>query len=190
MFDFKSILSVTLVLFSVIDIVGSIPIIIDLRKKTGHISSLKATLAAGVIMVSFLYVGKVILNLLGVDIHSFALAGALIIFFLGLEMVLDQHIFRSTDEQAVSSTSVFPIAFPLIAGAGTMTTIISLRAQYEVTDILVGIVLNLIIVFVVLKSSSWIERKLGASGTTILRKVFGVVLLSIAIKIFKSNWGL
>ena len=141
MFDYKSILSVTLVLFSVIDIVGSIPIIIDLRKKAGDINSLKATIAAGIIMISFLYVGKAILNLLGVDIRSFALAGALIIFFLGLEMVLDQHIFRSTDEQAVNSTSVFPLAFPLIAGAGTMTTIVSLRSQYAVPDILVGIVL-------------------------------------------------
>jgi len=188
--DFKEILSVSLILFSVIDILGSIPIIINLRQKTGKIESLKATLVAGVLMVGFLFVGQKILGLFGIDVASFAVAGALIIFFLGLEMVLGIDIFRSDPEEDGGSSSIVPIAFPLIAGAGTMTTLISLRAEYEQANILVGVFLNLVLVFIVLKTCGWLERILGKSGTNILRKVFGIILLSIAIKLFKTNFSL
>lgn len=185
MFSLKEILSVTLILFSVIDIIGSVPIIIDLRKKAGHIQSEKATIIAGIIMVAFLYLGESILRLFGVDIQSFAIAGAIIIFLIGLEMILGRHIFRPDAEPGTSS--IVPLAFPLIAGAGTMTTIISLKAEYDTMNILIGISLNLVFVYVVLKSSEWIERKLGTAGTDLLRKVFGIILLAIAIKLFKTN---
>jgi multiple antibiotic resistance protein len=185
MMNFKEIFSVSLVLFSVIDILGSIPVIIDLKKKTGYIESEKATLAAGLIMFAFLYLGDSILRLFGLDAPSFAIAGALIIFFLGLEMVLGIHFFRG--ESHAQSGSIVPLAFPLIAGAGTMTTIMSLRAEYQEVNILIGILLNLVFIYIVLKSSSWLEKRLGKAGAEILRKVFGVILLAIAIKLFKSN---
>lgn len=186
MLVFKEIISVTLILFSVIDILGSVPIIIDLRKKAGHVQSEKATLVSGLIMIVFLFVGESILNLFGIDIGSFAIAGALIMFFLGLEMVLGIHFFR-TDADDLSSSSIVPLAFPLIAGAGTMTTLISLKSVYSTPNILVGIIVNLIFVYVVLKTCNWLERKIGNAGFNILRKVFGIILLSIAIKIFKTN---
>jgi multiple antibiotic resistance protein len=186
MFNFKEIISVSLILFSVIDILGSIPIIIDLRKKVGKIQSEKATLVAGIIMVIFLFLGESILRLFGIDVESFAVAGAIIIFILGMEMVLGKEFFKS-DESDASSTSIVPIAFPLIAGAGTMTTLISLRAEYSQPNVVVGIFLNLIFVYVVLKSSGWLEKKIGKAGFNILRKVFGIILLSIAIKLFKNN---
>jgi len=186
MFNFKEILSVSLILFSVIDILGSVPIIIDLRKKMGHVQSEKATAASGGLMVLFLFLGEGILNLFGIDIGSFAIAGALIMFFLGLEMVMGIHFFRS-DNEDLSSSSIVPLAFPLIAGAGTLTTLISLKAVYGTWNILIGIILNLIFVYVVLKSSNWLERKIGVAGFNILRKVFGIILLSISIKIFKTH---
>lgn len=186
MFSFKDIISVSLILFSVIDILGSVPIIIDLRKKAGHVQSEKATLASGVLMVLFLFLGESILNLFGIDVASFAIAGALIIFFIGLEMVLGIHFFKA-DSEDVSSTSIVPLAFPLIAGAGTLTTLISLKSIYSTANILVGIVLNLLFVYLVLKSSNWLERKLGVGGFNVLRRVFGIILLSIAVKIFKTH---
>lgn len=191
MFSFKEIISVTLILFSVIDILGSVPIIIDMRKREGHIQSEKATIVAGIIMIAFLFLGKSILNLFGLDVESFAIAGALIMFFLGVEMVLGIELFKP-DDSGTTSSSIVPLAFPLIAGAGTMTTLISLRAEYSQPNVLVGVVLNLIFVYIVLKSSSWLERKLGPAGFNILRKVFGIILLAIAIKLFKNNilsWG-
>ena len=191
MFSFKEIISVSLILFSVIDILGSVPIIIDMRKRVGHIQSEKATIVAGIIMIVFLFVGKSILSLFGIDVESFALAGALIMFLLGMEMILGIELFKS-DASAASSSSIVPLAFPLIAGAGTMTTLISLRAEYSQPNILVGIVLNLAFVYIVLKTSGWLEKKLGAAGFNILRKVFGIILLAIAIKLFKNNlmsWG-
>lgn len=187
MFDFKEILSVTLILFSVIDILGSIPIIINLRKKVGHIQSEKATIAAGVLMVLFLVLGKSILNLFGIGVEDFAIAGALIIFALGAEMILGIEIFKPDPSASSTSTSIVPIAFPLIAGAGTLTTILTLKSEYTQINIGVGIVLNLVIVYVVLKSTNWLERKLGQTGLDVLRRIFGIILLSIAIKIFKSN---
>ncbi len=183
---FKEIISVTLILFSVIDILGSIPVIIDLRKKSGHIQSEKATIVAGVIMFAFLFLGNSILKLFGIDVESFAIAGAIIIFFIGMEMVLGVEFFKS-DPEETKSASIVPLAFPLIAGAGTMTTIITLKAAYETVNIIIGIILNLIFVFIVLKSANWLERKLGAAGFNILRKVFGIILLSIAIKLLKDN---
>jgi multiple antibiotic resistance protein len=187
MFDFKEILSVTLILFSVIDILGSIPIIINLRKKVGHIQSEKATIAAGVLMVLFLLLGKSILNLFGIGVEDFAIAGALIIFALGAEMILGIEIFKPDPDASSTSTSIVPIAFPLIAGAGTLTTILTLKSEYAQLNIGVGIVLNLIIIYIVLKSTNWLERKLGQTGLDVLRRIFGIILLSIAIKIFKSN---
>ncbi|WP_394352644.1 MarC family protein [Thermonema lapsum] len=181
----KDVLTVSLVLFSVIDILGSIPIIIDLRKKAGELDAAKATLVAGFIMVVFLYYGDLLLHFLGVDIQSFSIAGSIIIFLIGMEMVLGAHFFKDTGDAKTSA--IVPLAFPLIAGAGTMTTLISLRAEYERPVILIGIVINLLLVYVVLKASAWLETRLGVAGTNILRKVFGILLLAIAIKIFKNN---
>ncbi len=187
MLNFKEVISVSLVLFSVIDIIGSIPIIIELRQKSGHIQSEKATLVAGLIMFVFLYLGESILKLFGLDVASFAIAGALVLLFIGLEMVLGIHLFHNEPQSSGNSSSIVPLAFPLIAGAGTMTTIISLRAEYQQVNVLIGILLNLVLVYVVLKTSNWIERKIGQAGTEVLRKVFGVILLAIAVKLFKVN---
>jgi len=185
--NFKEIASVTLILFSIIDILGSIPVIIDLRKKNGHIESEKATIVAGVIMISFLFIGEAILRLFGIDVASFAIAGALIIFIIGMEMILDRSFFKQSPEVS-SSASIVPLAFPLIAGAGSMTTILSLKAVYSQSNILIGIIVNLAFVYIVLKSSVWLEKKIGQSGFNILRKVFGIILLSLAIKLFKENF--
>jgi len=186
MFSIKEIFSVTLILFSVIDILGSIPIIINLRKKVGHIQSEKATIAAGVLMLLFLFVGKSILGLFGIGVEDFAIAGALIIFALGAEMILGIELFKPDPEASTTSASIVPIAFPLIAGAGTLTTILTLKAEYTQPNIAVGIIINLAVVYVVLKSTNWLERKLGKTGLDVLRRIFGIILLSIAIKIFKS----
>ncbi|PRY86609.1 MarC family protein [Mongoliibacter ruber] len=186
MFDLKEIFSVTLILFSVIDILGSIPIIINLRKKVGHIQSSKATLAAGVLMILFLIVGKSILGLFGIGVEDFAIAGALIIFALGAEMILGIELFKPDPEASTTSASIVPIAFPLIAGAGTLTTILTLKSEYTQLNIGVGIIINLGIVYLVLKSTNWLERKLGKTGLDVLRRIFGIILLSIAIKIFKT----
>ncbi|MEO9966453.1 MAG: MarC family protein [Reichenbachiella sp.] len=184
--NFTEVLSVSLILFSIIDIVGNIPIVINLRKKTGTIHSARATIVAGLIMVIFLFLGDKILGLFGIDIGSFAIAGALIMFLIGMEMVLGIELFRSDAEESGSS-SIVPIAFPLIAGPGTMTSLISLRAEYELTNILVGIVVNLLLVYAVLKSSSWLEKKIGHAGFDVIRKVFGIILLAISIKLFKNG---
>lgn len=182
--DFKEIVTVGMVLFAVIDIVGTIPIMVDLKSKHGHIESEKASLVAGLIMVIFLFVGEEFLNIIGIDVHSFAVAGSFVLFFLALEMILGIRIYR--DEES-SSASIVPIAFPLIAGAGTMTTLLSLKAQYQTINILIAIVLNIIIVYIVLKSSTKIEKMLGNNGLGVIRKAFGVVLLAIAVKLFAGN---
>lgn len=187
MFTPRDIITVSLVLFSVIDILGSLPIIIDLKSKGFEIKSGKASIIALLIMSAFLYTGEALLGFFGVDVQSFAIAGALIIFFLGLEMVLGITLFRE-DPQSKSGTLV-PIAFPLIAGAGSMTTIISLKSNYDTADIQVGILLNIILVFIVLRSSNWIKKKIGPGGTAVLRKVFGIILLAIAIKLFRESIG-
>lgn len=184
--NIKDILTVTIILFSIIDIVGSIPIILDLKKKAGHIDSLRATIVAGVLMVAFLFIGEIILNLFGIDVQSFSVAGAIIIFIIGMEMILDRSFFK-TNPSTPKTTSIVPLAFPLIAGAGSLTTILSLKAAYSEIDILIGIIVNLLFVYIVLRSSDWLERKIGKGGFDILRKVFGIILLSLAIKLFKEN---
>lgn len=182
--DYKEILTVSMVLFAVIDIVGTIPVVVDLRTKHGHIESEKASLVAGIIMIVFLFVGEELLNLIGIDVHSFAVAGSFVLFFLALEMILGIRIYR--DEEA-GTASIVPIAFPLIAGAGTMTTLLSLRSQFNSANIVIAIILNIIVVYIVLKSSSKIEKMLGKNGLGVIRKAFGVVLLAIAVKLFAAN---
>ena len=182
--DIREIITDGMVLLAVIDIVGSIPIIIDLRAKHGHIESEKASIVAGIIMIVFLFAGEELLKLIGIDVNSFAVAGSFVLFFLALEMILGIRIYR--DEEA-SSASIVPLAFPLIAGAGTMTTLLSLRSQFHTINIVIAIILNIILVYIVLKSSSKIEKMLGENGLGVIRKTFGVVLLAIAVKLFAAN---
>src|SRR5262245_47815088 len=184
--NLREILSVTLILFSVIDVIGSIPFVIQIKKREGRIYAERATLIAAGLMLAFLYVGQSILSLFGVDVSSFAVAGSIVMFVIAMEMILGMTLIKA-DPEAKGSGSVVPIAFPLIAGAGTLTTILSLRAEFEEVNILVGIVLNMVFVYIVLRASSWLEQKIGASGFAVLRPVFGVILLSIAVKIFKTN---
>jgi multiple antibiotic resistance protein len=186
-FTLKEVLSVTMILFAVIDIIGSIPVIVVLRNKSGNIHALQATLVSFVIMIGFLFLGEFILRLLGVDVASFAIAGSLVIFFVGLEMLLGIRLFK---DEIPEAATIVPVAFPLIAGTGTMTTLLSLRAEYDIIIIIIGIVLNLLIVYTVLRNVHWLERFLGKVGMSVLRKVFGVVLLAIAIKLFRANAGI
>ena len=183
-FNYNDALSAFLILFAVIDIPGSIPIIVGLRKKVGHVQSEKATAVAGVIMIVFLFLGESILNLLGVDVQSFAIAGSFIIFFLALEMILGITLYK---EESPSTASIVPIAFPLIAGAGTMTSLVSLQAEFAMINIIIAIVLNMIVVYAVLKNTERLERILGPGGLSVLRKVFGIILLAIAVKLFFTN---
>ena len=186
-FHLDQLLTVTFTLFAVIDIVGSVPLLISLKEKIGGIRSLQATVVSGGLMILFLYAGKPFLKVLGLDIRSFAVGGSVVIFLLGLEMVLGHEIFKG-DKNAQSGT-VVPIAFPIIAGSGTLTTIMSLKANFDEGYILAGIVINLVVVYIVLKSLKLIERLLGPAGLLAVRKFFGVILLAIAVKIFSSNIG-
>lgn len=183
-FDLKEIFTAGMVLFAVIDIVGAIPLIITLREKVGHIQSEKASIVSAVIMIAFLFIGDEILKLIGIDANSFAVAGSFIIFFLALEMVLGISLYKNEEAE---TASVVPLAFPMIAGAGTLTSILSLRAEFHVINIIIAIIANIIIVYLILKSSKRIERLLGRSGINIVRKIFGVVLLAIAVKLFTTN---
>jgi len=187
--DFKidELLTVTFTLFAVIDIVGSIPLLISLKEKMGVIKATQATLVSGGLMILFLFFGKAFLKTLGLDIRSFAVGGSVVIFLLGLEMVLGHEIFKS-DKDAPSGT-VVPIAFPVIAGSGTLTTVMSLKANFDELIILIAILINLIVIYIVLKSLKWIEKALGKAGLLAVRKFFGVILLAIAVKIFSSNIG-
>ncbi|MGF2412476.1 MarC family protein [Ferruginibacter sp.] len=186
-YNFKELLSVTFTLFAVIDMIGSIPVLASLRAKMdGHIKSTQATLVSGALMLLFLFVGNEFLNILGLDVKSFAVAGSIVIFILGLEMVLGIEFFKP-DSNNAKSGSVVPIAFPLIAGSGTLTTIMSLKANYADINILLGILINCVIIYTVLKSLKWIEKFLGPNGMAVVRKFFGVILLAIAVKIFGSN---
>jgi multiple antibiotic resistance protein len=185
-FDFKEIFTVFMVLFAVIDIVGNIPIIIDLRKKAGHIQSEKASIIAGIILIAFLFLGKSILNLIGIDVSSFAVAGSFILFFIALEMILGITLYKDDDTNPLTA-SVFPLAFPLIAGPGSLTTLLSLRAEYEIENIILAVLMNVLVIYIVLKTSRRIERLIGQNGINIVRKVFGVILLAIAIKLFAHN---
>ena len=186
-FQFDQLLTVIFTLFAVIDIVGSIPLLIAMKEKSGAIKSLKVTLISGALMILFLFLGKPFLQLLGLDVKSFAVGGSIVIFLLGLEMVLGHEIFKG--DKNAQSGAVVPIAFPIIAGSGTLTTIMSLKANYDELYIAVGILINLVIVYAVLKSLNFIERLLGPGGLLAVRKFFGVILLAIAVKIFSSNVG-
>ena len=184
----KEILTVTFTLFAVIDMVGNIPVLATLRVRMGGvIMSAQATLASGALMILFLFLGKQFLGLLGLDVQSFAVAGSIVIFIIGLEMVLGHEIFKSDNDSKTGS--VVPIAFPLIAGSGTLTTIMSLKANYHDANIFLGILINCVVIYVVLKSLKWIELFLGPNGMAVIRKFFGVILLAIAVKIFGSNIG-
>ena len=183
--NFEDVLTVTVTLFAIIDIVGATPLLISMKSRLGEIESGKATLASGVLMILFLIFGTKFLGLLGVDVHSFAVAGSIVIFIMALEMVLGIELFRQDPD--VKSGSIIPIAFPIIAGSGTLTTVMSLRANYSIYSILIGILINLIAIYLVLKSLNFLERKLGKSGLFVIRKFFGVILLAIAVKIFKAN---
>lgn len=191
MFEFgniaiKEVLTVTFTLFAVIDMLGSVPVLISLKEKMGgHIRSTQATVASGALMILFLFLGREFLYVLGLDVKSFAVAGSIVIFIIGLEMVLGVEFFKSDSNP--KSGSVVPIAFPLIAGSGTLTTIMSLKANYQDVNILIGITINLVVIYLVLKSLSWIEKVLGPSGLIVVRKFFGIVLLAIAVKIFGTN---
>lgn len=185
-FDLKEISTATMVLFAVIDVIGSIPIIIQLRQKVGHIHSERASVVSLIIMIAFLYLGEEILNLIGIDINSFAIAGSFVLFFLSLELILGIRLYR---DEVPTSASIVPLAFPLIAGAGTMTSLISLRAEYEVQNIIVAIFLNVILVYIVLKTTRRIEAFLGPTGIAVIRKAFGIILLAIAVKLFRTNIG-
>jgi multiple antibiotic resistance protein len=186
-FQFDQLLTVIFTLFAVIDIVGSIPLLIAMKEKSGVIKSLKVTLISGALMILFLFLGKPFLQLLGLDVKSFAVGGSIVIFLLGLEMVLGHEIFKG--DKNAQSGAVVPIAFPIIAGSGTLTTIMSLKANYDELYIALGILINLVIVYAVLKSLNFIERLLGPGGLLAVRKFFGVILLAIAVKIFSSNVG-
>jgi len=180
----KEIITISFILFAVIDMLGSI--LISLREKMGgHIKSTQATVASGALMILFLLIGKEFLNLLGLDVKSFAVAGSIVIFVIGLEMVLGIEFFKPDNNP--QSGSVVPIAFPLIAGSGTLTTIMSLKANYQDINIFIAILINLIVIYLVLKSLKWIEKVLGPSGLIVVRKFFGVILLAIAVKIFGTN---
>jgi multiple antibiotic resistance protein len=189
-FNLKEFLTLSFTLFAVIDIVGSVPMLISIKKKLGNIHPFRVTIISGGLMVLFFFMGKPLLNILGVDIRSFAVAGSIVIFILGLEMVLGIEFFKSDNNDATST--VVPIAFPLIAGSGTLTTIMSLKATFERSDrneymILLAILVNLLVIFLVLHSLNWIERLLGKAGLMAVRKFFGVILLAIAVKIFAGN---
>lgn len=185
-FNFKEIVTATMVLFAVIDIIGNIPVIISLRKKNGHIHSEKASVITLIVMVVFLFIGERILNLIGVEVTEFAVAGSFILFFLALEMILGITLFKEEDSSS-EIASFFPLAFPLLAGPGSLTTLLSIRAEYNIENIIVAILINIIVIYIVLKSSEKIQKLLGSGGISIIQKVFGVILLAIAIKLFTEN---
>lgn len=184
-FDLAELFKATMVLFAVIDIIGSIPIIIKLKEQSGDIHAGWATFVSFVIMVAFLIVGDKILLLFGVEVEAFAVAGSIILFAMAFEMILGVRLFR--DDVSGKTASIVPLAFPIIAGAGTMTSIISLRAEFQEINIVLAICINVLIVFAVLKMTKVIERILGPGGIAILKKVFGIILLAIAVKLFSTN---
>ncbi|WP_166383667.1 MULTISPECIES: MarC family protein [unclassified Polaribacter] len=187
-FNFKEAFTAFMVLFAVIDVIGNIPIIIDLRKKAGHIQSEKAAIIAGVIMIFFLFLGQSLLKLIGIDVHSFAVAGAFILFFIALEMILGITLYKDNEDDVNAITaSVFPLAFPLIAGPGSLTTLLSLRSEFYIENIIIAVLANIILIYIVLKTSSRIERMIGPIGIQIIRKIFGVILLAISVKLFAAN---
>lgn len=185
-FNFREIATATMVLFAVIDIIGSIPIIISLKEKSGTIKSGRASIIAAIVLIIFLFIGEEILKLIGINVYEFAVAGSFILFFIALEMILGIKLFKQSDENLEMAT-VFPIAFPIVAGPGSLTSLLSLRAEYELENIIVAIIVNVIVVFIVLRTSGKLQRFLGKNGIAIIEKVFGVILLAIAVKLFTSN---
>ncbi|BAX81776.1 MarC family protein [Labilibaculum antarcticum] len=183
-FNFLEIITSSMVLFAVIDIIGSIPIIVDLQKKGGKIEALKATLVALGVLIAFTFLGQKLLGLFGVDISSFAIAGSFILFIMGVEMALGIEIIKY---DGPSGVSIVPIAFPLVAGAGSFTTVLALRAEYAMENLIAAIILNMIFVYIVLRSTDLVERVIGEGGIHILRKVFGIILLAISVKLFMTN---
>ncbi len=188
-FSVKEVLSAFMVLFAIIDIIGSIPIILDIKSKIGDVQPMKVTVVALVVFLAFLFIGDPLLGIFGIDVSSFAIAGSFIIFVIGVEMVLGVNIIKYSDEGGDNS-AIVPIAFPLIAGAGSITTILSLKAEYATINIFIALLLNMILVYTVLRSTSIIERILGKAGLHIMKKFFGIILLSIAVKLFLSNTGI
>ena len=184
--NFKEIFTAFMILFAVIDIIGNIPIIIDLKNKVGNIQSKKASLIAGFIMIAFLFIGQQMLKLIGIDVNSFAVAGSFVLLFIALEMILGITIFRNDDSNKMTAT-VFPLAFPLIAGPGSLTTILSIKAEFANENILLAIILNVILIYIVLRTSAKIEKIIGKNGINIIRKIFGVILLAISVKLFATN---
>lgn len=187
-FNIKHMFSAFMVLFAVIDILGSIPIIIDLKKKNGNIKPLRTSIIAFVVLIVFLFLGESILGIFGVNVQSFAIAGSFILLFLALELILNIELFKP--DNSAKKSIIVPLVFPLIAGAGSITSLISLKAEYSTLDITAAIALNMIVVYIVLRATTVIEKVLGEGGIMILKKVFGIILLSIAIKLFMSNTGL
>ncbi|OPB96979.1 hypothetical protein BAS10_08020 [Elizabethkingia meningoseptica] len=185
-FSVKEVMTSFMVLFAVIDIIGSIPVIVGLKKKFGRIEAEKTTLVAGAIMIAFLFIGDKILKFIGVDVNSFAIAGAFVIFIIAVEMILGIEINKPGK---ATSASIVPIAFPLIAGAGSLTTILSLRSGFHDINIILGIILNILLIYVVLRSANWLEEKLGDGALQVLQKIFGIILLAISIKLFTVNFA-
>ncbi|GHC42938.1 MarC family protein [Ulvibacter litoralis] len=185
-FNFKEIATATMILFAVVDIIGSLPIIISLREKSGQIRSGRAAIIAAVVMIIFLFIGEEILKLIGINVNEFAVAGAFILFFIAIEMILGISLFKQSEE-SLDMATVFPIAFPIVAGPGSLTTLLALRAEYDIQNIIIAIIVNIIIVFIVLRFSSRLQRFLGKNGIAIIEKIFGVILLAIAVKLFTSN---
>lgn len=184
------ILTISFTLFAVIDVLGSVPVLLSLQQKIGDIHAGLVTFVAGVLMVLFLFAGQQLLKIMGLDVSSFAIAGSFVIFFLALEMVLGHELFRADSGGKGRSGSVVPVAFPIIAGSGTLTTVMSLKSSFDTYNILIGIAINLLIIYLCLRSLRAIERLLGPSGISVVRKFFGVILLAIAIKIFRTNAGI
>ncbi len=183
----KSIATATMILFAVIDVIGSIPVIIGLKSKVGELNANKASLASMLIMVVFMFIGESILGLIGISVSDFAIAGSFVLFFLSLEMILGIRLYK---DEVPATASVMPLAFPLLAGTGTLTTLLSLRAEYSVLSILCAIIINVVLIWIVLKNIARLEKLLGVGGVSVLRKVFGIVLLAIAVKLFRTHAGI
>lgn len=187
-FNLKEVLEAFVVLFAILDIVGSIPVIIDIKNKTGAINPMKISTISLSLLALFYFMGDGILALFGVDIQSFAVAGSIVILAVGMEMIFDIQIFKYEDSPKGVS-SIVPLVFPLIVGAGSFTTLLSLKAQYETINIMIALILNILLIYVVLNSIDWLEKKLGKGFIYIIRKFFGIILLAIAVKLFTSNIG-
>lgn len=185
-FNFKEIATASMILFAVIDIIGNIPIVIGLRERAGHIHSEKASIIAAIVMTLFLFLGESILKLIGINVNEFAVAGAFILFFIALEMILGITLFKD-DGSSPEMASVFPLAFPMLAGPGSLTTLLSLRAEFAMENVIVAILVNVVIIYIVLKTSGKLQRLLGKNGIAVIQKIFGVILLAIAVKLFTSN---